>query len=61
MKTVDQLTSRELEIELLKRKITREEIAMFNAWAGFVVRTNKQAARVRELAIQETLLKSQQK
>lgn len=58
MKTVDQLTSRELEIELLRRKCGNQAGQIDALEHSLAVLRGKQLARVRELAIQETLLKT---
>lgn len=57
MKTIDQLTSRELEIELLTRKLARGCVIIGHLELHLKIAREKQEGRVRELAVQETLLK----
>jgi hypothetical protein len=58
MKTLDQLTSRELETELLRRAIHRADVEIARQVTILEILHQKQTGRIRELAIQETLLKS---
>lgn len=60
MKTLDQLTSRELEIELLRRKIGNAAEQIDALEQSLAVLRGKQSGRIRELAVQETQLKFQE-
>ena len=52
------LTRREIEIELLRRKIAREAAGLYEHLLMLQLRWEKQCARHHELGIQETLLKT---
>jgi len=55
MKTLDQATSRELEIAQVKLAIVRTDVAIAHMENALEAMRQKQTARVREIAIQETL------
>ena len=55
MKTLEQSTSRELEIQQVKLAIVRTDVAIAHMENALEAMRQKQTARVREIAIQETL------
>jgi len=57
MKPLDQLTSREIEIELLKRAIRRGDLLLLASMEQSAALLKKQRRRMAELARQETQLK----
>lgn len=55
MKTLDQSTSRELEIQQVRNALTRTAAEIVRVETTLAQMREKQHARIREIAVQETL------